>query len=162
MPKDECPLCFKKYNNQENKPYILTCGDTMCLKCINYYKEALGKETFECPDCCCKDAKSSGIFNKNVPLNNKDEINQNSNTNNADGFFDLIIREKNGGKFNIKVKKEYTIKKVKEIIKTERNIQENYELAFKSPLLDDKTLEFYKITSTVTITQISNLKGGLF
>ena len=133
----------------------------MCLKCISYYKEALRKETFECPDCCTKDVKSSGIFNKNVPLNNQDEIKK-SSSNNTDGFFELIIREKNGSRFSIKVKKEYTIRKVKEIIKIERNIQENYELAFKSPLSDDKTLEFYKITSTVTITQISNLKGGLF
>ena len=90
----------------------------------------------------------------------KKKNNKNSST--TDGFFEIIIKPKNNQKFSIKVKKEYTIYKVKEIIKTEKNMPpQNYVLAFKKPLKDEnKTLEYYGINSTVTIQQISNVVGG--
>ena len=163
--KTECPMCLKKYNNQENKPYLLTCGDTMCLKCINYFNEALKKVEFECRE-CCNTTKSSGIMNKSaIPPDNAKEKNENKdnkNSSSTDGFFEIIIKPKDNKKFSIKVKKEYTINKVKEIIKTEKNMPpQNYILAFKKPLKDEnKTLEYYGINSTVTIQQISNVVGG--
>ena len=164
MPVDECPVCFNKYNSDENKPILLDCGDTMCLKCIKFYKESLRKETFECANCCKKDAKSTDIMNKYVPLNNSNETTTSNSTASADGFFELTIRTKKGDEFFIAVKKEYTIKKLKEEIKKVKNIEpSDYEFAFKKPLLDkDKTLEQYGITGPVTITQISNVIGGRF
>jgi len=164
MPVDECPVCFNKYNSDENKPILLDCGDTMCLKCIKFYKESLRKETFECANCCKKDAKSTDIMNKYVPLNNSNETTTSNSTASADGFFELTIRTKKGDEFFIAVKKEYTLKELKEEIKKVKNIEpSDYEFAFKKPLLDkDKTLEQYGITGPVTITQISNVIGGRF
>lgn len=164
MPIDECPVCFNKYNSQDNKPILLDCGDTMCLKCINYYKEALLKESFECPNCCTKNAKSTNIMNKAVPLNNSNETTNSTSESSADGFFEVTIRTKNSDEFLIPVKKEYTIKKLKEEIKRVKNMDPlEYELAFKKPLLDlNKTLEQYNITGPVTIIQTSNVKGGCF
>ena len=158
---DKCGVCLKRYNKQENKPFLLMCGHTMCLKCINYYTKALRKETFEC-SVCWNNTKSCGIMNLSIPLNNEEKINTNNNTDNAQGFFELFIKLLKGSKCSIKVKKEYTIKQVKEIIKKEKNIQEEIVLAFKSPLNDDRTLESYNITKTVTIIQISSIKGGIF
>lgn len=163
MSKNECPLCFKNFNNQENKPYIMTCGDTICLKCIDYYKEALKKEIFECPT-CCHDTKSSGIFNKAIDLNDNSNENQNTeDSDNKDGFFELLIRNKTSQeKISIKVKKEYTIGEVKNILYKEKNIPiQSYHLAFRKPLNDENTLESYGIIKTVTITQISDLVGGI-
>ena len=163
--KNECPLCFKKYNKTENQPFLLTCGDTMCLKCINYYKEALKKEEFECR-VCCNNTKSSGIMNKNaIPSDDDKEKNENKDnkSSSTDGFFEIMIKQKNGQQFSIKVKKEYTIKEVKDIIKKEKDISPlSYNLAFKTPLTDlNKTLEFYKITQTVTLIQVAYLQGGI-
>lgn len=163
MSKNECPLCFKKFNNQENKPYIMTCGDTICLKCIDHYKEALQKETFECPTCCVE-TKSTGIFNKAIDLNDNSNENQNTeDSDNKDGFFELLIRNKTSQeKISIKVKKEYTIGEVKNILYKEKNIPiQSYHLAFRKPLNDENTLESYGIIKTVTITQISDLVGGI-
>ena len=116
--KTECPMRLKKYNKKENIPYILGCGDTMCLKCINYFKEALQKTEFECPE-CCNTTKSSGIINKVIPLDDvteKEENKDNKNNNSTDGFFEIIIKPKDNKKFSIKVKKEYTINQVIQII----------------------------------------------
>ena len=149
MSKNECPLCFKKFNNQENKPYIMTCGDTICLKCIDHYKEAL---------------QSTGIFNKAIDLNDNSNENQNTeDSDNKDGFFELLIRNKTSQeKISIKVKKEYTIGEVKNILYKEKNIPiQSYHLAFRKPLNDENTLESYGIIKTVTITQISDLVGGI-
>ena len=164
MPVDECPVCFNKYNSDENKPILLDCGDTMCLKCIKYYKESLRKDTFECANCCKKDAKSTNIMNKAVPLNNSNETTTSNSTASADGFFEVTIRTKNGDEFFIAVKKEYTLKELKEEIKKVKNIEPSeYEFAFKKPLLDmNKTLEQYGITGPVTIIQTSNVEGGRF
>lgn len=30
-----CPVCFESYNSASNTPLILTCGHTVCTKCIN-------------------------------------------------------------------------------------------------------------------------------
>jgi hypothetical protein len=55
---------------------MLTCGDTMCLKCINYFKDALKKEEFECRE-CCNTTKSSGIMNKSaIPPDDAKENNE--------------------------------------------------------------------------------------
>ena len=161
--KTECPMCFKKYNKKENIPYILGCGDTMCLKCINYFKEALQKTEFECPE-CCNTTKSSGIINKVIPLDDvteKEENKDNKNNNSTDGFFEIMIKPKNDKKFSIKVKKEYTINQVKQIILKEKNMPpQSYHLAFKKPLSElYKTLESYGITKTVTLIQMTNLEN---
>jgi hypothetical protein len=162
--KTECPMCFKKYNKKENIPYILGCGDTMCLKCINYFKEKLQKTEFQCPE-CCDTTKSSGIIgiiNDVIPLDDVTEKEENKD-NSTDGFFEIMIKPKIDKKFSIKVKKEYTIDQVKGIIKKEKDISPlSYNLAFKTPLTDlNKTLEFYKITQTVTLIQMANLQGGI-
>ena len=101
-----------------------------------------------------------------IPPDNAKEKNENKdnkNSSSTDGFFEIIIKPKDNKKFSIKVKKEYTIKKVKEIIETEKNMPpQNYILAFKKPLSDlDKTLEYYGITTTVTLIQVAYLEGGI-
>lgn len=74
------------------------------------------------------------------------------------GFFEVFIIPKNSAPFSIKIKKEYIINQVKQIIQQEKGItNENYQLAFNRPLLDgNKTLESYGVTKTVRIWQISN------
>ena len=168
MSDENCPLCFEKYNKEENKPFMLKCGDSLCLRCINYYKTEIGKEIFECP-ICCNETNSTGIMNKAFRLddakekNEKKDNNNNNNNDSMNGFFEVTIKSKNSKTFTIKVRKEYTINQVKQIIFEEKKIPpENYNLSWKRPLIQlDKTLENYGITKTVTIIQISNLIGGI-
>ena len=55
-----------------------------------------------------------------------------------------------------------TIGELKEKIETEKGFDSSqFDLAYRKPLTQlDKTLEYYKIVKTVTITQISNVLGG--
>ena len=55
-----------------------------------------------------------------------------------------------------------TIKQLKNLIKVKHNIEPNtYELAFKKPMIEEnKTLESFQVTKTVTITMVSIVEGG--
>ena len=167
MSSHSCKICKKLYNKNENKPFLLTCGDTICLACIKGYKEALNKDTFECPTCCCGDAKSTGFENKGV-YPTEEEIRNASNISQISqapviGEFEIFIRPKDETeKYSIKVTKSMTVGQLKDKIQSVKGYNKaNYKLAFKRPLADEtKTLESYGITKTVTITQISVVEGG--
>ena len=43
-----CNICFENFEQDtENEPKIMECGDTFCLKCIQFIKKE--KEKFLCP-----------------------------------------------------------------------------------------------------------------
>ena len=45
-----CNICFENFEQDtENEPKIMECGDTFCLKCIQFIKKE--KEKFLCPIC---------------------------------------------------------------------------------------------------------------
>ena len=164
MSSHSCEICKKLYNKNKNKPFLLTCGDTICMACIKDYKEALKKDTFECPTCCCGDAKSTGFENKSVypteeEIKNANNISQISQAP-VIGEFEIFIRPKSE-KYSIKVTKSMTVGQLKDKILSVKGYNKaNYKLAFKRPLADEtKTLESYGITKTVTITQISGFEG---
>jgi len=166
MSTHSCKICKKLYNKNENKPFLLACGDTLCLACIKGYKDALNKDNFECP-ACCTDTKSTGFENKSVypteeEIRNASNISQNSNAP-LEGEFEIFIRPKSETeKYSIKVTKTMTVGQLKDKIQSVKGYNKaNYKLAFKRPLADEtKTLESYGITKTVTITQISVVEGG--
>ena len=59
------------------------------------------------------------------------------------------------------VTKDMTVKQLREKIAEKEHFNiNNINLAFKRPLNDDKTLEFYGITKTVAITMLPKLTGG--
>lgn len=33
-----CPVCYVKFDDEENKPKILSCGHTTCLQCLKVLK----------------------------------------------------------------------------------------------------------------------------
>ena len=158
MSEYNCPLCKKDYNKNRNKPILLACGDTACLECINCYKEVFKKDSFECPTCCII-TKSINIENKN--LYPKDEGVPISNTHSSTEF-EIFIRNQLGQKFFLKVTKTMTVGQLIEKIQREKGYNiHNFGLAFKKPLSDlSKTLEFYGIIKSVTLTMLSPFSGG--
>lgn len=163
MSDKKCKVCKNYYNKNENKPFLLECGDTLCLKCIKGYKEALKKDVFECPT-CCNNTKSLNVENKMAYP--KDGEIQSSNTctqGSTSGEFEIFIRPKvENDKYFLKVTKTMTVGQLKDKIQREKGYNKNnLALTFKIILNDSKTLEFYGITRTVTITQISVVEGGL-
>lgn len=165
MSENECKTCKKLYNKNENKPIILSCGDTLCSSCIKSYKEFLNKDEFECPK-CCNMTKSLNVENKaaypkegTVDTTNNSIINQPA----VEGEFEIMIRPKGEiEKYSMKVTKNMTVQQLKKKIQKEKGYNiNNFDLAFRRPLADlDKTLESYGITKKVTLTQISNVHGG--
>ena len=164
MSENQCQFCKKRFNNNENTPMILKCGDSCCSSCINKFKEILEKDEFEC-SLCCHQTKSTNIKNKQlIPKENVSNLNKSLKAS-VHGEFEIYIRIKsNTGseKFSIFVRKEMTIGELKEKIQNEKGFDSSqFDLAFRKPLTQlNKTLEYYKIVKTVTITQISNVHGG--
>ena len=163
MSEHTCKVCKLIYNKNENKPFLLKCGDTLCLSCIKNYKEALKKDIFECPT-CCTETESSGIENKAAyPKDGGDKKSNDNNNNTVSGEFEIYVRrQEEADKYSLKVTKTMTVGQLKDKIQKEKGFDKKlYQLSFKRPLEDEnKTLEFYGITKTVTITQISNFEGG--
>ena len=164
MAENQCQFCKKAYNNSENTPMILDCGDSCCSSCIKKFEEILSKDEFEC-SLCCHNTKSSGIKNKQlIPKENASNCAKNLKASIC-GEFEIYIRIKsNTGseKFSIFVTKEMTIGELKEKIQNEKGFDSSqFDLAFRKPLTQlNQTLEYYRIVKTVTITQISNVHGG--
>ena len=164
MSENECKTCKKIYNKNENKPYILSCGDTLCLKCIKNYKQFLNKEEFECPK-CCNITKSLGVENKAAypKEGTVDTSTVNVNQTPVTGEFEILIRPKGEfNKYSMMVTKSMTVRQLKLKIQKEKGYNfGNFDLAFKRPLANlEQTLESYGITKKVTLTQISNVSGG--
>lgn len=160
MDEFNCPICKIQYDRNNRKAYILECGDSACSKCINFYKEA--KKELECGKCCNK-TKALTVENKSLYKNN---VNQNikPSSNTQKDEFEIYVRKKNTQeKFAILVKKNMTVKELKNKIKAQEKIEPTaYELAFKKPMTDlDQTLESYQIKKPVTITMISEFEGGI-
>ena len=84
------------------------------------------------------------------------------NSENSDGFFQIYVKLLTGDTIEINVRKNYTIQKLKEIIKNKANIsKDRLYLAFTKPLIDEKkTLENYDITRSVSILQTCSESGG--
>lgn len=149
-----CGICKEQYNNNKKKPILLTCGHTLCLACINFYKEA-GKEEIECPK-CCSNSKSTNIICKNLQ---KPKIESSSSID--DNEFEIFIRTRGGEKIILKVNKTMTISQLKNKIFEEYGCDKENTISFKKPLNDmSKTLEFYGIRKSVTLSMTCPLEGG--
>jgi len=164
MSENLCQFCKKGYNNNENTPMLLECGDSCCSSCINKFHEILCKDEFEC-SLCCHMTKSTKIRNKQLIPKEKASNLAKSLKASIRGEFEIYIRIKsNTGseKFSIFVTKEMTIGELKEKIQNEKGFDSSqFDLAFRKPLTQlNQTLEYYRIVKTVTITQISNVHGG--
>ena len=159
MSYNNCPICMNLYNENKNKPYILICGDTACSSRINNYKFIFKNDTFECPKCCMS-TKSTNIENKSAYPTNKSNIQIYNKKN--EGEFEIYIRTPIEGKFYLKVTKTMTVGQLIKKIEKEKEINLNrYRLSFRKPLIDHtKTLEYYGITKTVTLTLSSPPEGG--
>ena len=152
-----CLICKKNYNHNDNIPIILRCGDTLCSNCISNFQQINKSDYFECPE-CVKETSSLNIENKlafeKIIIDKKSENIQ------IYKEFEVIIK-RHDRRFKVKVKKEMTIKELKEKI----NKQEGYNfneiiLVFKRPLMDDKTLEFYGIVKPCTLISVIPVVGG--
>ena len=152
MSMYECQYCKHKFDSNNNKPILLTCCDIMCSSCINNLETASNKKFFEC-SVCMNQVSSTNIIIKSI-LKENDKINEKNKE------FPIIIRFTDGHKIELLVTEDMTIKKLKEKIADKENININdYYLSYKRPLNNDKTLEFYGITKTVTIMISSKLCG---
>ena len=156
MPTHECQYCKNKFDNINNKPIMLTCNDIICSSCINFFEAAFGEKIFECP-VCMNQVSSTNIIFKPL-LKEGGGVDEKNNEKNNE--FPIIIRCKDGHKIQLLVTKDMTIKQLREKIAEKENINiNNIYLAYKRPLNNDKTLEFYGITKTVTIFRISSMMG---
>lgn len=161
MSEKICEVCKNYYNKNENRPFILECGDTLCLKCIKSYKEVLKKDIFECPT-CYTDTKSLNVENKMAYPKEGEIVSLNSNIKVPEkAEFEVFIKTPFGrDKYSLLVTKTMTIGQLKDKIEREKGYNKNnFTLAFKKPLYDSKTLESYGITRTVTISQMPCLLG---
>lgn len=155
----KCPICKIEYNRNNRKAYILLCGHSSCSECINFHKEA--KRDIECGK-CCKLTQSANIENQACYQNNDTQTDEEPKIPDKDEF-EIYIRKKTGGeKFSMLVKKNMKLKELIDKIESQEDIKPTtYELCFKKPLTEeDKTLEYYGITRTCTITMITKFDGG--
>lgn len=160
MDDFKCPLCKEEYDKVNRKAFILLCGHSACSKCVKFYQDA-GRESFECGK-CCNSTKSANIENKSL-YQNKNNAPKKEPKPQRDEF-EIYVRKKNTQeKFSLLVKKNMTLKQLIEKIKSQEDIDSNtYDLCFKKPLTEeDKTLEYYGITKTVTVTMITKFDGGI-
>ena len=159
----ECPSCKMKYKKNERIPYLLSCDDIICSKCIKFNKEVSAKEEFKCPICCNENINS---LNKEIkalyPPDDEPTV-ANLNTGSVQKEFEIIIKFLDRTRFAIKVFKDMKVGQLISNIAKQKGINEkNLILAYKQPLKEqDRTLEFYKITGPVTLMQINCLVGGL-
>ena len=152
MSMYECQYCKIKFDNINTKPIILTCNDIICSSCINFKEKVFNNKIFECP-VCMNQVSSTNIIFKPL-LKEYDNINEKNNEKNNE--FPIIIQFNGRHKIQLLVTKDMTIKQLREKIAEKENINiNNIYLAYKRPLNNDKTLEFYGITKTVVITMIS-------
>ena len=160
---DVCPACKIKYNRNTNIPIMLSCNDTICKLCINFYTQAFTKEIFECP-ICCNNTKSEKRENK--ALYPKDEISNNTNasTSSVPGGFQITIKFLDRSRLTMLVTKSMKVGELINKVAFQKGINASkLFLAFKQPLKQkEKTLEFYNITSEVTLIQVNTLDGGCY
>jgi hypothetical protein len=161
--ENKCPICKIEYDINNRKAFILLCGHSSCSQCIKFYKDA--KKPIECGT-CCKNTQSANIENISLYKNTQDSNTQQSipNAKSSKDEFEIYIRKKdNKSKFSILVKKSIKIKDLKSRIYDQEHIEpETYDLSAGKPMIEyDKTLEFYGITSTRTLSMIASFKGGI-
>ena len=158
---DQCMICQNKFNKSKYIPFLLECGDTLCSSCINYYTQAYTKEEFKCPY-CCNQTKSTKTENKALYPKNDAPIKTSVNQASASGEFDVTIKLLDGERLNIRVNKNMTVGQlINEIAQKTGINKDQLKLSFKRALNDkSKTLEFYNITRTVTISQVAYIDGG--
>lgn len=160
---DECPACKIKYNRNTNIPIMLSCDDTICKLCINFFTQAYSKEFFECP-VCCNNTKSEKKENK--ALYPKDEIfnTVNTSTSSVIGGFQIIIKFLDRSRLTMLVTKNMKVGELINKVASQKGMNASkLFLAFKQPLKDkEKTLENYGITSEVTFIQVSINIGGCY
>lgn len=159
---DQCMVCKNKFNKNNNIPFMLECGETLCSSCISYYTQAYTKEEFKCPY-CCNMTKSTKRENKALYPKNDAPIQTSINQASVSGEFDVTIKLLDGDRLNVKVNKNMTVGQLINEISQKTGInKDQLRLSFKKPLNDkSKTLEFYKITKTVTIPQVAFIDGGI-
>ena len=147
------PCCRNEFNKNKNKPIVLSRGDSMCSNCIEHMETALKNKFFECYVCNEK-VSSTNIINKCIYNISKEK--DNSNINNINKEFNIVIRHTDSHKIELLVTKYMTVKQLREKIAEKEHINiNNINLEYKKPLKDDKTLVQYEITKTVLITMLS-------
>lgn len=161
--ENKCPICDFEYDINNRKAFILLCGHSSCSICIKFFKDA--QKPIECGT-CCKNTQSANIENislyKNTQGSNSQQSNQKPKSSNDE--FEIFIRKKdNKSKFSILVKKSININELKSRIYEQESIDpDSYDLTAGKPMIEyDKTLEFYGITSTRTLSMIASFKGGI-
>ena len=160
---NECPSCKMKYKKNENIPYLLSCQDIICSKCIEFFTKAYSKDKFKCPKCCKEEIKSLNVEIKELYPSDDETIVVNLNAGPVQKEFEIIIKFLDRTRFAIKVFKDMKVGQLITNIAKQKGINENnLKLAFKKTLKEkDKTLEFYGVTGPVTLTQVDTLIGGL-
>lgn len=161
MSVNQCGYCKITYNKEVNIPIMLSCGDTICKKCINYKREALKKEEFDCP-ICCNDKVTATTMVNNALYPKDDASSSSSAPKTQQGEFDVYVKLLTGERITVKVTKEMKIQTFLNKVAQQANINPSrLFLSFKKPLNDrTKTLTFYGITRTVQILQTSEENGG--
>lgn len=160
---NECPSCKMKYKKNERIPYLLSCQDTICSKCIKFNTEAFKKKEFKCPICCNENIKSLNMEIKALYPSDDEPTVVSLNAGPVQGEFEITIKFLDRSTLTAKVNKDMKVRQLISNVAKQKGINENnLKLAFKKTLNEkDKTLEFYGITGPVALTQVNSLIGGL-
>ena len=160
---NECPSCKMKYKKNERIPYLLSCQDTICSKCIKFNTEAYTKKEFKCPICCNENIKSLNMEIKALYPSDDEPTVVSLNAGPVQGEFEITIKFLDRSTLTAKVNKDMKVRQLISNVAKQKGINENnLKLAFKKTLNEkDKTLEFYGITGPVALTQVNSLIGGL-
>ncbi|OMJ65168.1 hypothetical protein SteCoe_38962 [Stentor coeruleus] len=146
----EYPIYFNIYNLEKYQAVKLQCSHTICNYCINFSKKF--DNTFRCPQCAVvtNNVNSVEIFetikriliakSKNIKID--EQKNQTS-----DDMFFILIRNLNNRSFEIKVNKNETVAKLKDLINEVEGVEPKTQwlLYNEISMQDEKKLKEYCI-----------------
>ena len=156
--ESSCRICKNEYDEDKYKPFLLSCGDTLCQICINFLKESVRSEEFECPICCGK-VKSTNVSIK-AAIKKKQISNINNNYSENDELCIYIENYITESKYTLKVKKTMTINQLKEKIIEHEGCSYHFHLSYRNYKrrvlggfleMGNETLKFYRIRNYATI-----------
>ncbi|OMJ92999.1 hypothetical protein SteCoe_4078 [Stentor coeruleus] len=118
----ECPVCFALYDLESNQAVKLLCCHTVCKLCINLMKNNSG--SINCPQ-CFKITSNINMIETCQSINrillSRNQIIE-DDARNANDEICILIRNIKNRFFELKVNRNDTVKKLKELVKNVEGI----------------------------------------
>ncbi|OMJ67382.1 hypothetical protein SteCoe_35475 [Stentor coeruleus] len=161
----ECPICFSVYNLEKNLALKLQCSHTICKLCINISKRP--DNSLICPQCSKVTSNANSIeicetimrilIAKSEYLKLDEQESQSS----GDIIF-MLIRNLNNRSFEIKINRNETVNKLKDLIYKVEGIEPKSQWLLYNgySLQDEKQLKDYCILNGHIVSLVYRSFGG--